>query len=171
LARGLSRATLDRYRDQIRISDGGDLMFAHRKADGTISGYEIKGPGTSMFAEGGNKQVCALGRAETASRIVVCESAIDALSLAQLENCREDTVYVSTGGGFGSRTVERLAEIVPGRALVIATDADQAGARYEKRLTGLPAATVERLAPPAGKDWNDMLIESQKAGQSHGLEM
>ena len=43
--------------------------------------------------------VCILGAPNSSSRMVVLEGGLDALALAQIEN-RNDTIYVSTGGGF-----------------------------------------------------------------------
>ena len=41
-------------------------------------------------------------------RLAVCESAIEALSLAAVEELRPDTLYTGTAGGIGPGTVAAL---------------------------------------------------------------
>jgi predicted nuclease with TOPRIM domain len=97
----------------------------------------------------------------------VCEAAIDALSLAAIEQCRSDTLYAATAGGMGPATVVALKRHVSGLAadpagiLIAATDADIAGRRYAARLTDLAAEARVRfsaiLPPDELNDWNDFL--------------
>jgi hypothetical protein len=97
----------------------------------------------------------------------VCEAAIDALSLAAIEECRPDTLYAATAGGMGPATVAALQRHLPGLAadpagiLVAATDADIAGRRYAVRLKDLAAEAGARfsaiLPPDELNDWNDFL--------------
>jgi Toprim-like len=98
---------------------------------------------------------------------VVCESAIDALSLAAIEQCRPDTLYAATAGGMGPATATVLQRILldfasdPATVLIAATDADTAGRRHAARLGGLAAEAgvrFETILPPSGlNDWNDAL--------------
>jgi hypothetical protein len=44
-------------------------------------------------------------------RLAVSEGAINALSLAALENIRPDTLYVATGGGMVPETIGRLERL------------------------------------------------------------
>ncbi|MEA2769302.1 MAG: hypothetical protein QOD93_2264, partial [Acetobacteraceae bacterium] len=104
-------------------------------------------------------------------RVVVLEAPIDALSLAAIERVRADTLYVATGGGMGPGTLEalrmtltRLHEVAG--LLVSATDANVVGDRYAERHAALAteaAVAFERLRPPEGQDWNDILVQRRKA--------
>jgi hypothetical protein len=97
----------------------------------------------------------------------VCEAAIDALSLAAIEQCRPDTLYAATAGGMGPATVAALQQILldfasdPAAVLIAATDADTAGRRHAVRLEVLAVeagVSFDTLLPPAGlNDWNDAL--------------
>ncbi|WP_425456860.1 toprim domain-containing protein [Cereibacter sediminicola] len=100
--------------------------------------------------------------------MVVCEGGLDALAVAEIEN-RTDTIYVSTGGGFGSETARALAGLAEGRSVFGAFDADAAGKTLHARLVNaVPAA--QRLAPPrqiAGsvricKDWLEVLNATKR---------
>ncbi|GAP25449.1 MULTISPECIES: DUF3991 and toprim domain-containing protein [unclassified Gluconobacter] len=145
--------------------------FCHRDAAGTICGAELRGPDTKGICLSGTVKTLfrfqpGLGR--TVRRLVVSESAIDALSYAALDSERtRETLYCSTAGGMGPETVEaltaELAEMAkdPAAVLVAATDNDDAGNRYAARLAELgreAGARVIRRIPHGGcKDFNDAL--------------
>ena len=101
-------------------------------------------------------------------RLVITEAPIDALSVAAIEGIRTDTLYAATGGGMGPGTVQAIERLLrqmaqcPDALLAGATDANCAGERYAARHAELAAAAgiaFERLAPPTGNDWNDVLVE------------
>ena len=81
---------------------------------GVITGWEERGPSWRGFATGGAKELFRLG-ASDCSRICVTEAAVDAMSLAALEELRDDTLYVSTGGGWAPATEEAIRALA-GRA-------------------------------------------------------
>ena len=97
---------------------------------------------------------------------MLTEAPIDALSVAAIESIRSDTLYGATGGGMGRATIEilrqllaRIAELA-GAVFVSATDANRAGDRYASGHAELAIAAgiaFERLRPPEGTDWNDVV--------------
>ena len=158
--RGLTPDSLQRHADQVRIDSYGNMLFAHRDAQGNLRGYEIKGRAFSGFSKGGQKRLFAVG-ATHPLRIAILESGLDALSMMQYEQ-RDDTLYVSTGGAPGRRTLEQLqilAERHPTADIAIAVDRDQAGDHYDAQLReALPQErTVDARPASTGIDWNDML--------------
>lgn len=171
--RGISKATLHRFRDDVRGGAFGGVYFAHRNPEtGDIVGFEQRWEkdgqkNTARFAKGGAKTVSVLGNPKTATRMVVFEGGLDALALAELE-AREDTIYVSTGGGFGPRTEAALLKLAEGRQVLSGFDNDAAGNALHRQLTGL-VPQVTRLAPPSRvegstklcKDWLDVLNASK----------
>lgn len=170
--RGISDQTLSRFSDFVRTDRRGNALFAHQDERGVV-GFERSGPDLPRalkFVKGGQKAGAVLGDAETAKRIVVVESGVDALSLAQSER-RSDTAYLSTGGAFGRRLEQRLREFAAsGKSIVAGFDADAEGDALADRLTG-----AERLRPDNGKDWNDELWtqiadqQRQRARDDRGL--
>ena len=88
------------------------------------------------------------------------ESAIDALSLATIEAWQPDTLYVSTGGGWGAKAEVTLRALLrAGSELAAATDQGTGGERLAGRLVEIAdakSARFVRLRPDA-KDWNDQL--------------
>ena len=95
---------------------------------------------------------------------------MDALSLAALERVPDEALYVATGGGMGPGTIRALEVVLTQlRAavglLVSATDANEAGDRFATRHAELAreaGVTFERLRPPEGLDWNDVLVRARR---------
>src|ERR1700722_1270275 len=157
--------------DCVRRSAYGSAWFAHRR-DGVVTQVEIRNRTYKGSLRGGLKTLFQFGDADDqARRIVVLEAPIDALSLAAIERVRSDTLYVSTGGGMGPGTLDALqtalAHLRAGDGvLVSAADANTAGDRYAARHAELAAAAdvaFERLRPPDGQDWNDVLVARRRA--------
>lgn len=157
-----------RAADAVRQGPHGSAWFAHRDAAGVLTGIEMRGPDYRNFSAGGGKTLFRLpGGPGPLPRVAVCEAAIDALSLASIEQCRPDTMYAATAGGMGPETVAALQQLLldiaadPVGLLIAATDADTAGRRYAARLEGLAAeagARFDAILPPDGlNDWNDAL--------------
>ena len=167
--RGISKSTLRHFHDQVRCGAFGGIYFAHRNLEtGDIQGFEQRWEqdgqkNQARFAKGGLKTVSILGNRDTASRMIVLEGGLDALALAEIE-ARDDTIYVSTGGGFGPRTEAALLKLAKGREVLSGFDNDKAGQTLAAKLKGfLP--TVKRYPPPSRiegsktgcKDWLDVL--------------
>jgi hypothetical protein len=172
--RGISRTTLDRFPDEVRSGVFGGVYFAHRNPDtGDIQGFEQRWEtggkkNSARFAKGGRKTVNVLGDPVTATRMVVVEGGLDALAVAELE-ARRDTIYISTGGGYGHATEVSLLRLADGKEVCSAFDNDDAGVAMHEKLRAL-LPTVERYAPPAQvsgsaaicKDWLDVLCAMQE---------
>jgi hypothetical protein len=69
---------------------------------------------------------------------------------------------------MGPATVQAIERLLgqmaqcPDALLASATDANRAGERYAARHAELAAAAgiaFQRLAPPTGTDWNDVLVQ------------
>ena len=144
----------------LREGPFGSMWAAHVQSDGSVVGWEERGPEWRGFSTGGSKLLFRLGPSD-ANRLCVTEAAIDAMSLAALEGSREGTLYLSTGGGWSPATDAALCELAlrPGLTLVAATDANSQGDIYAERLRALAEASGcdwQRLRPPAD-DWNEVL--------------
>jgi hypothetical protein len=161
-ARGLPVGIVAQAHREGLLREGiyGTVWALHRTDELTPCGWEMRGPQYKGFSKGGDKALFWLGELATAQRVAVTESAIDALSLAALEQMREGTAYVSTGGGFGPPTADTLRRLLPnGARLIAATDRGQGGELLADRLEDLArdcCAGFGRLRPEA-KDWNEQL--------------
>lgn len=141
----------------LREGPHGSMWAAHLDEDGAVTGWEERGPDWRGFATGGAKVLFRLG-APHAPRLCVTEAAIDAMSLAALENLRADTLYLSTGGGWSPAADAAIRALVARTdvQLVAATDNNRQGDVYADRLLAIAEASgrvVERLRPVAD-DWN-----------------
>ena len=120
-----------RFRGRMRIDSRGNTVFPHFDAPG-LCGYEIKNRGFTGFAAGGKKGLWCSHTRRDDRRLVLTESAIDALSYATLFPEPEDrTRYASLAGrpslrqmGLVQVAVIKLPE---GAEVVAAFDADEAG--------------------------------------------
>jgi hypothetical protein len=154
--------------DTIRAGPHASAWFAHRDGAGVLTGIEMRGPDCRNFSAGGGKTLFRLpGGPGRLTRLVVCESAIDALSLVAIERERRDTLYAATAGGMGPATIAALQQLLqvlssdPAGILIAATDADVAGRRYAARLHEMATEARVRfdtILPSEGRnDWNDAL--------------
>ena len=157
------------------VSEGprGSAWFVHRGAGGEVTHVEVRGPDFKGSLTGGTKTLFELaGSNQRHPRLVLAEAPIDALSVAAIEGLRADTLYAATGGGMGPGTIAAIERLLagmapqPGAILVSAADANHAGERYAARHAELAAAAgvaFERLAPPPGRDWNDVIQIRKKS--------
>ena len=146
--------------DLLREGPQGSMWAAHREGFGALTGWEERGPDWRGFATGGAKVLFRLGPAD-AQRLCVAEAAIDAMSLAALEEQRPDTRYLSTGGGWSPASSEALLDLAvrADALLVAATDNNAQGETFAARLEALAADAgcgFVRLRPDL-EDWNEDL--------------
>jgi hypothetical protein len=157
--------------DAVREGYFGSAWFAHRGGTGDVSHIEIRGPDFKGSIRGGTKTLFRLaGNGWPRMRLALTEGPIDALSLAALEGLRLDTAYAATGGGMGPGTEKAIKDALaaiapmPGAHLVSGTDANLAGDRFAARHAEMAAAAhvaFDRLRPPDGADWNDVLKQGR----------
>jgi hypothetical protein len=146
--------------DLLREGPQGSMWAAHRDPSGTVTGWEERGPDWRGFATGGAKVLFRIGPVD-GPRLCVTEAAIDAMSLAALEEQRPDTRYLSTGGGWSPASSEALLDLsVRADALLVAaTDNNAQGETFAARLEALASDAgcgFVRLCPEQ-EDWNEGL--------------
>jgi len=155
----------ERFAGRIRIDHRGNAVFPHFDGNG-LTGYELKNVGFTGFAPGGVKALwMSHGRLDDA-RLVITESAIDALSHAVLfpdDRAR----YASIGGKPSPQQTELVrtaaAAMPRDSEIVSAMDADADGAKLAEVVRKAVALTGRldlkfTLQEPFGvKDWNDQL--------------
>ena len=158
---------------RLREGPQGSMWAAHSDSVGVITGWEERGPSWRGFATGGAKELFRLG-ASDCLRICVTEAAVDAMSLAALEELRDDTLYVSTGGGWAPATEEAIRALA-GRAnvvIVAATDNNRQGEVYARRIQEIVDVAGCRFARsrPRADDWNEDLgaAEEERKAKQHG---
>jgi hypothetical protein len=179
-ARGIRPETLrdPRFAGTWKIDARGNTIFLHRDAAG-VSGFEIKNTTFTGFSKHGEKTAwqSVVSPPGSANVVVLTETAIDALSYAQLHGAStgarlepEGTVYatgvhyLSTAGSLSPRQHELLDTTIaalPDRSVVVAAyDNDAAGQNLAATIAEVAAAhrhralRVHRHAPPCEKDWN-----------------
>ena len=161
--RGITRALLElpRFAGAVLRDPSFNACFPHYDSEG-VSGWEIKNRGFTGFSKGGTKGLWFSCASRSDMRLVIAESAIDALSYAALfpdDHAR----YFSTGGSLSpAQTViiaRAMAKMPTLAVIVLATDNDPAGHALAATLQSLAPSNAEirRPLPEVGKDWNDQL--------------
>lgn len=154
--------------DVLREGPYSSVWAKHVDEAGAVIGWEERGPDWRGFSTGGAKALFQYGMND-AHRICVTEAAIDALSLAAIEQTRSDTLYVSTGGGWSPLTALALENLASreGAWLVAATDNNVQGEVFADRLRQMADSAgcdFSRLRPQS-EDWNDELKERREKGE------
>jgi hypothetical protein len=161
-----------RFAGRVRIDRRGNAVFPHFDGAG-LCGYEIKNQRFTGFAAGGQKGLWLSHSRPDDSRLVLTESAIDALSHAALfPDAADQTRYASLGGkpnfkqsGLVQATIARLPER---SEIVAAFDADDAGRllvdMFRLAVAGVAAERgradlifTAHLPAQEGDDWNRVL--------------
>lgn len=155
-----------RFIGMFRTDVRGNAVFPHYDEAG-LTGYELKNTSFTGFASGGEKALWHSANIDHARTLVIIESAIDAMSYAEM---KRDTgsAFVSMGGQPSSKQWALLTERMKSMTqVVIATDNDPAGEALAVQIKAFapPGAVVLRDAP-RGKDWNDDLVQSKSAPPS-----
>jgi hypothetical protein len=173
-----------RFAGRMRIDSLGNTVFPHFDASG-LCGYEIKNCGFTGFAAGGRKGLWFSHTQPADRRLVLTESALDALSYAALFPDAEDqTHYASLGGKPSSHQRElvqaTIAKLLAGAEIVAAFDTDDAGRQLVEVIREAVASVAGRtrrsdlifkshLPMQEGEDWNMVLqhvgLVSQPASQ------
>lgn len=152
---------LPRFAGCVLQDERKNACFPHHDRNG-VSGWEMKNQGFTGFSAGGTKGLWFSRTKPTDARLVIAESALDALSYAALfpdDHAR----YFSTGGSLNpaqpALISAALAKMPTPAALILATDNDEAGRALAETIQSLALPTLEtsRPLPTTGKDWNDQL--------------
>jgi len=163
-----------RFAGRVRSDTRGNAVFPHFDREG-LCGYEIKNMGFTGFAAGGAKGLWFSHAGPDDRRLVLTESAIDALSHATLfPDAADQTRYASLGGKPNSKQPDlvkaTIAKLPEGSEIVAAFDADRAGRMLVEMVRVAVAAVATETARTdmsfhvhlpvqEGKDWNQVLQE------------
>lgn len=164
-----------RFVGMVRIDARGNAVFPHYDRDG-LTGYELKNDGFTGFSKHGQKSIWYSSNLTTARRVVLVESAIDAMSHAQITGDR-DAAYLSIGGSMSDQQRELVRSALAraaerGAEIVIGTDADAGGDRLAQELQALaPVHARVRRERPEAKDWNDVLQIEIEREQERNLRL
>ncbi|MCC0179905.1 toprim domain-containing protein, partial [Waterburya agarophytonicola K14] len=169
--RGIDQSILksDRFIGTVATDRDGNAIFPHYDSNG-MTGFTAKNENYTGFSKGGTKALWRSKPQESDRRLVIVESAIDAMSYHQLfKDKNPHTRYISTGGTISSSQLElvktAMADMTKiGGQIVIATDNDRAGNKLAQTLTveAPSKSQISRELPQQGKDWNEILQHTKQ---------
>jgi len=165
-----------RFAGRIRIDARGNAVFPHFDADG-LSGYELRNVNYKGFSSGGSKALWLSNEFPEDRFLVLCESSIDALSVAALALFPLDrTRYASIAGKLNPQQPELIraasARMPHGSEIVAAMDADDEGRKlaaiveHAVQLTGRADLTFRAHEPTGFKDFNEELMRARYPSNS-----
>lgn len=174
------------FSDAVYVDDRTNVIFPHYDTFPVLSisevcGYEIRNENFKGFSAGGMKGLWMSRYWPGASSlIVICESAIDAMSYAALWK-QYEAMYMSTAGALSKRQAELITHMVKvfdsrtaELSVIAAMDADVAGHKHaEEVCAAVNASERKRLVykaqyPEQFKDWNEVLCALNKKKQREG---
>ena len=138
----------------------GNAAFACRDAGGRRTGAEIRGirPGRPFRGmERGSRKAAGgfwVARPEGARRVLLVESAVDALSALSVAELGDAGIAVSTAG-VAARVPPWIEGLGP-EDILCGYDADEAGDAAAAALARADRR-VRRIRPDGAKDWNELL--------------
>jgi hypothetical protein len=98
----------DRFIGTVAVDNRGNAIFPHYDGDG-LTGFTIKNENYQGFSKGGTKALWSSKPQENDCRLVIVESAIDAMSYYQLFTEQNPyTRYISTGGTISSSQLDLI---------------------------------------------------------------
>ena len=159
----------ERFSGLIRRDERGNVVFPHYNRDG-LCGYEVKNSGFTGFAKGGVKGLWGSRKDDQDEKLVIAETAIDALSYAVLSG-HHRTRFVSVAGELNTDQPALLASAIqrlPAESMVVmALDNDEGGDQLSRKITDAYAASgridvalIDDRPSFRGADWNDVLRTS-----------
>lgn len=153
----------------IKNSNYINVAFPFYDRDDKVVGIEKRSFFCDLFVEGSerSKSVWHSNIPQKLERIIIAESAIDAMSYHQLKPTK-NALYVSIGGSLSFGQIEVINALKVRTNLskdfkyVSATDNDKAGNKYDQKLVDwlLPDKLI--IDKPVGKDYNLDLMDSAK---------
>ena len=154
------------FADRIRVDDRQNAIFPHYNRDG-LCGFEIKNKGFTGFASGAVKGLWFSKIGQEDRRLIIAETAIDALSYAALK-FKPNSRYVSTAGEMNPDQpilLQQAMEKLPaGGEVILALDNDAGGDKIGSRIEAVfamvnrPDLRLSYDRPETlDADWNDVL--------------
>ena len=161
------------FQGRIHVDARGNAVFPHYNRSG-LCGYELKNgneTGTLFtgFSPGGVKGLaCSRPRSDD-REMIVCETAIDMLSLATLEGIAGKRFF-STAGQISPMQAECLrqaaSQMPHGSRALLSFDNDEGGWKLADQVREALAdgvlPIVDHFPGKPGADWNDVLLEKRR---------
>jgi hypothetical protein len=159
--------TDSRFSERIRIDEHRNAVFPHFNQRDGLCGYELKNRNFTGFSAGGVKGLWASRPGTDDNRLIIAETAIDALSYAAIKG-QPYSRYVSTAGELSPDQLllleAAMRKLPPGGHVILAVDHDPGGDKIGARIEAIfqylnrPDLALLRDSPiTPGKDWNDEL--------------
>ena len=161
---GLRPETIEKFQDQIREDDQGNVCFLHRNNKG-LTGWEVQGESQGGFSEWGTHSFFVGKTGKTITRVVIVQSATEAMSHVQIRG-NEGDCYLSLGGGLSRRQLDSLKKVSKNfRTMLIATGDDEKGMNLVEEIEREVHGLFQEL-PSSGRTWNEKIQNESEHSKS-----
>lgn len=160
---------LPRFNGSIFSDTRGNAVFLHQDTQG-VCGYEKRNANLKHFSKGGKRALWSSNCYHHDTRLVITESPIDSLALAQMSGWSDRTRYLATSGSLSQETKKLLVLAAQkirqrGGVIIAAMDNDTAGKKMTKELIELIQA--DQIAVPKSNDWSEDLAQLSQSSHSN----
>lgn len=166
-SRGLTQADLAAVgaEGKLKIDGSKNILFPHQD-EHCLCGWEALSKLYNGFSAGGHRGLWLTGKGGDPAYIVICESAIDAVSYAKLHPEKAGTtVYASFAGTWNKKQpelIKAIFEYFPDAKIIAAVDSDEIGDKYAAALDAMAPGRVTQHSPDArGDNWNAVLMRRE----------
>lgn len=171
-ARKISQATCEKFDYQIGSIFGKPChIMNHRDASRKVIAQKYRFADKSMFWQGDSKNAYFFGKhlwkPNEKLSIVITEGELDALSIAEIQDCKWPVVSLLKGAGSAKKSCQEEMEWLAGfKDIILFLDNDDAGRKSVESCVGLFPPGKVRVVHIDMKDASDMLV----AGKTKELQ-
>jgi twinkle protein len=158
--RKISESTCRKFRYNIGKYEGRPAHIASFIEDGEIVGQKIRMPNKDFRTLGDCSGLWGKHLWSTGKKIVITEGEIDALSVAEAQNCKWPTVSIPIGVGSAKKAISKDLEWLLGfEEIVLMFDMDSAGQQAAEQVAEILPPGRCKIARLEKKDANLVLLE------------
>ena len=137
----------------------------YRDSTGKIVAQKLRFEGKEFAWTGDAKKATLYGKhlwSNNSANIIICEGEIDALSIAESQDCKWPVVSIPNGAQSAAKTLKAELEWLSGfKQIILCFDQDEAGQKAVEECVGLFPPGKIRLANLSAKDASDVLVSGK----------
>jgi len=161
--RRLSQRTCEFFSYEVGFENGASTHIAnYRDTTGKIVAQKIRYPDKRFAWKGEPNKATLFGKHlwnNKSKNIIITEGEIDALSIAESQDCKWPVVSIPNGAQSAVKTITAELEWLSGfDQIILCFDRDDAGQRATEAVAALFAPGKIRIANLSGKDANEVLV-------------
>lgn len=161
--RRISQRTCEFFSYQVGVEDGQPCHIAnYRDQTGKIVAQKLRFENKKFSWRGEPNKASLFGKhlwSNNSTNIIITEGEIDALSIAESQDCKWPVVSIPNGASSAAKTIKAELEWLSGfKQIILCFDRDEAGNKATEDIVGLFKPGKVRIANLSAKDANEVLV-------------